>query len=323
MHLQKNLEGGVGLWLGCCGAPAFWSGRESAFAEKMEEFKERWENWGRPRLIAACSTCYRMFRDHLPEMETVFLWPVMEEAGLPKIAWQPESPLAVHDPCTSRGEDDIQESIRRILSGSGVEVEELKFSREKTECCGFGGLMQSANQEVAKKVVAKRSAESDRDYLAYCAMCRDNLAGVGKRIVHLLDLFFPPDKGDDPAARVRPGWSERQENRARLKQRLLKEIWGEDFGIMEEHKNIKLIIPPAIEQRLDERRILHDDLQKVIHQAEKTGDRFRHPETGVYKACFKPFKATFWVEYTPVGDAFEIHNAYAHRMEIHKGSGHE
>jgi hypothetical protein len=110
--------------------------------------------------------------------------------------------------------------------------------------------------------------------------------------------------------------SERQENRARLKERLLKQIWGEGFGKMEPHQKIKLRMDPEIRDRLDQRRILDEDVQKVIHHAEATGDRLFHPQTGRYKASHKPYKTTFWIEYTPGGDAYEIHNAYAHRMEV-------
>ena len=53
--------------------------------------------------------------------------------------------------------------------------------------------MQNANPDLARDVVARRAELSHHDYLAYCAMCRDNLARVGKRTMHLLDLFFPFD----------------------------------------------------------------------------------------------------------------------------------
>jgi hypothetical protein len=138
---------------------------------------------------------------------------------------------------------------------------------------------------------------------------------VGKRVIHMLDLFFPSGR-DDPAARPRIGWSERQENRARLKERLLEEIWGEGLEKMEPHQGIELRMDPEVRERLDQRRILDEDIQKVIHHAEATGNRLFHPQTGRYKASFRPYKTTFWIEYTPRGGGYDIHNAYAHRMEV-------
>jgi xanthine dehydrogenase iron-sulfur cluster and FAD-binding subunit A len=35
-HLRKTLTGGVGLALGCCGAPAHWSGKEDQFKIHLE-----------------------------------------------------------------------------------------------------------------------------------------------------------------------------------------------------------------------------------------------------------------------------------------------
>lgn len=322
-HLCSVLSDGVGLMLGCCGAPAFWSGRQKMFDREMASWRDKWEEWGRPEIITACSTCFRTFKDHWPEANPVSLWQVFDETDCPPEAWRPQNPVALHDPCTTRHEPGIQDSVRRMLDRLNIPLEELELSRDKTECCGFGGLMQNANPDMAKEVIRRRSEESGLDYMAYCAMCRDSLAGVGKRAMHLLDLFFPLEGESDPAARKRPGWSQRQENRARLKTRLIKEIWQEDFGFMEEHQTIRLILSSEVQTLLDERRILVEDLQKTVLQAEKTGQRFRHPGTGRYKASFKPYKATFWIEYTPRENGFEIHNAYAHRMEVVKGVNRE
>jgi glutamate synthase (NADPH/NADH) small chain len=320
-HLRKIITSGVGLMLGCCGAPAHWAGQAERFQQELKNWRTAWDEMNRPRIITACSTCYRMFKDYLPEIQGVSLWQVLVENGPPEESSQPDGPIVVHDPCTTRHEPEIQQYVRRLLDLFGVRVDELALSLEKTECCGFGGLMQNANPELAKDVVARRAELSNHDYLAYCSMCRDNLARVGKRTMHLLDIFFPFEGVADPASRPRPGWSERQENRARLKESVLKSIWKEDVPGMQEHQTVKLIMTPEISTLLDERRILTEDVQKVIHHAEKSGQRLLHPETGHYKASFKPFKATFWVEYSPTGDGFTIHNAYTHRMEVVGGNG--
>ena len=115
-----------------------------------------------------------------------------------------------------------------------------------------------------------------------------------------------------------PGWSLRQENRARLKDRFLTEVWKEKVLEMEEHRKIKLCVSPEVDKILDARRILLEDIQKVVMHAERTGEKFQNPGTGRFKASFKPYKATFWVEYAPADDGFEIFNAYSHRMEVKK-----
>jgi len=162
-----------------------------------------------------------------------------------------------------------------------------------------------------------RARRSEEDYLAYCAMCRDRLASAGKRVLHLLDLLFPDRQVPDPAVRKDPGWSQRQENRWRLKERLLKELWSEEEPPKRTgYGEIRLQIRPEVRRLLEERRILDEDLQRVIHHAESSGEKFRHPGTGRLKASFKPRKVTFWVEYERCAEGFVIHNAYSHRMEV-------
>jgi hypothetical protein len=249
------------------------------------------------------------------------LWKTLEQIGLPQTEGHPVvTPLTIHDPCTTRREPQMQQSIRKLIGLLNRPVEELRLSREKTECCGFGGLMQDANPALAREVVARRAKESELDYVTYCAVCRDNLAAAGKRTLHLLDLIFPEPAEKDPASRKRPGWSQRQENRARLKDKLLNELWGEEGAKMEDHRKIVLHMAPEVPALLEERRILVEDLQKVIHHAETTGAKLVHPKTGHFKASFKPYKVTFWVEYSPSGDGYIVHNAYSHRMEVSGGT---
>jgi hypothetical protein len=70
---------------------------------------------------------------------------------------------------------------------------------------------------------------------------------------------------------------------------------------------------------MEERRILREDVQKVIEHAEKTGAKLFNPETGRSLASFRPAQVTYWVEYNPEGDGFRVHNAYYHRIEIVEG----
>ncbi len=83
-----------------------------------------------------------------------------------------------------------------------------------------------------------------------------------------------------------------------------------------EYESIRLIISDALHERLDGRLILVEDIQRVIAHAEKTGRKFVNRETGHWLASLKPTVVTYWVEYSPQGDAFILHNAYSHRMSI-------
>jgi glutamate synthase (NADPH) small chain len=317
-YLTKRLDGGVGLMLRCCGAPADWAGRDDLLQDAVADLKATHREMGNPTVLLACSSCYSVFKKHLPDVEIVSLWQKMDELGLPsdsKAKSTDNLVVSVHDPCTTRYESDIHDSARNIITQLGYTIEELPMSREKTECCSFGGLMWFANRELAQDVIRRRISESNADYVTYCAMCRDFFASQGKRTLHILDLMF----GDDIqtlAERDNPGYSLRHENRARLKRKLLQELWGEEMPDREEYEAIVLEIAPDVAELMEDRLILIEDVQRVIGTAEKTGRRLLNPDTGHFLAHYRPTAVTYWVEYSPKGEAFVIHNAYSHRMEI-------
>jgi Fe-S oxidoreductase len=315
-HLRSTLTGGVGLMLNCCAAPAHWAGRREGVARQADHIKAQWTALGKPRMILACSTCMQVFKEHLSIIPTITLWSVLEVHPVPGATMEIKGPLAVHDPCTTRFEKKMRSVVRRLIARCGVTIEELALGGENTQCCGFGGLMHNANPELARAAIRTRARRSPWDYITYCAMCRDILAAAGKRAVHLLDLLFPDLQHSDPALRPRPDWSQRQENRSRLKAGLLEKTWNEGTQHHSTRETIHLEISGDVARRLDRRRILTDDLRHVILHAEASGEKFFHPPSGRIKAGYAPYKVTFWVEYTPTAHGYRVHNAYAHRMEV-------
>ncbi len=317
-YLRQTLSGGVGLILGCCSAPAYWAGREELFQTEFSLFHKNWTLLGRPRLILACSSCFQMTAVHLPEAVTVSLPQLLETGGVPPNPdpLPPKHRLAIHDPCATRNQPEIRKSVRRLLKRMRVDIVELHTEERLVECCGFGGLMQNANPNLAKTVVNRLAEKSPADYVTYCAVCRDNVAATGKRVCHLLDLVFPDPERPDPLSRPRTGWSQRRENRSRLKDRLLREWWQERASPMKTSSRIRLIVPPEVEQVLENRRILKSDIEAVIAHVQAGGECLTHPHTGRFMATHQPFTVTFWVEYSMSQGEYLIHNAYCHRMEV-------
>lgn len=86
------------------------------------------------------------------------------------------------------------------------------------------------------------------------------------------------------------------------------------------YESIRLVIAPQVQKLLDARLILIEDIQQVIEYAERTGKKLRNKPSGHFLAHYKPTAVTYWVEYLPHGDAFEVYNAYSHRMEIEGGT---
>lgn len=314
--LRDSQEKPVGLMLGCCGAPAHWAGRPRRFAEVLDQLRAHWTDLGLPRVVTACSTCQAMFTEHLPEMESASLWEFALEQGLESESRSLGQPLPLHDPCTTREQPGIRRAVRALLRDMGQEIEELPTGDELTECCGYGGLLMNANPPLARDVAARRAAQAQGDYLAYCAMCREALAATGKRVLHLLDLLFPPlDKDADPAALPAVTLSQRRENREALRRELLSTLWQQDAGEPEPHQTLKLRISPEVLQLMESRHILREDAQRVIHAAEASNKKFVNPDSGRCLACHRPSRVTYWVEYSPLeNEVFAVHNAWSHRM---------
>ena len=314
--LTRKLSEGVGFMSRCCGAPADWSGRVGLFESTVEDFLASWRKLGSPRLILACPTCYEIFKTHLPDVPIVSLWETLDSLGLPEtFDVRKREVIAVHDACATRHERAIQGSVRNILRRLGYEIEELPLSQGKTECCGYGGLMFFANPELAKRAIRRRCEESPQDYLAYCSMCRDYFAFAGKRAIHLLDLLFGKNT-DEAALRKGPVYSQRRENRVRLKNSMLRDLWAETVTEAQGFEAIRLNIPDEVQQLMEERLILVEDLQRVIDAAERTGYKLLNRDNDHFFAHYKPASVTYWAEYSPSADGFVIHNAYSHRMEI-------
>lgn len=330
--------------LRCCGIPAHWAGQEEAFRQATAAFAAQWQRLGRPRVIAACAGCLTVlrlpqFQAAAPGLEAVSLWEVLAQTPLPSGGSRPPlpvGPLALHDPCTARDDAAFRTAARAVAASLGVAVVELPLSGERTECCGFGGLMAQVNAPLSRSVAARRAGESPLDYLACCAMCRDRLVAAGKRTWHLLDLVFPgPDSAASPAGdcagdcvsaaatRPGPGYSARLEARAALKARLLRQVWGEEPAPQAEA--LQLCISPEVAARLEERRILVSDLRQTLDSALATGRFLLDAGSNRLLASARPRRVTFWVEFAPEsvaeGEGWRILNAWSHRMIVPGAGG--
>ncbi|WP_419786650.1 pyridine nucleotide-disulfide oxidoreductase/dicluster-binding protein [Pseudodesulfovibrio sp.] len=309
--------GDVGLMLQCCGAPAQWAGRDAMVEESADELRARWEELGSPRIIAACPTCMKQLAESLPGAEIVSHWSVLRSLGLPEGAAGNKS-LAINDPCAARHAPALRDDVRNLLDELSVDAAEPHFTGETTPCCGFGGLLSEANPELGLTVARERAASMDRDWVTYCVMCRDMMARAGGRALHLYDLLYP--RAEDPAGRAAPGYSERRENRVRLREQLLREVWGEAADhAAEPYENVRVVFTDAAEQVMETRRILVTDVQKVLLQAEGSGKHLIREENGHRVASFRPAVVTYWVEYEPAEDGYLVYNAWSHRMRIKGG----
>lgn len=307
-----EIEPRTGIWLDCCAAPAHWAGRREAFASILSEMEKMWDGMGRPRVLTACSTCLKMFREHLPAFGAVSVWSLLAENGVRATA--SAASLALSDPCTSRHDARTRDDVRALLADQPLA--KLPMSGELTECCGFGGLMDNANPALARQVALARVGQSEADFLTYCAMCREQLARTGKPVLHILDLLFPDTAR--PAQEPPAGISARRVSRRRLKDELLARH-GLDRGPREPWEDVRLVVSGEAAAMLEERRILEDDVRRVLFAASRGGRVLRHGGDGRLIAASRLGEVTFWVEYREGEEGHEILKAWSHRMRIAGG----
>lgn len=316
-YLTQKLEGGTGLMFGCCGAPASWAGRKELFDINIEKLKKDLEGVGSPKVIVGCSTCYDIFKKHLSGFEVVSIWEIYTRHGLPegKADSCRGKKIALSDACTSRHHELLQESAREVLRMLGVEIEELEFSRNKTKCCGYGGLTLYADKSMAKEFIKERISESELDYAAYCFMCRDLFKTGGKRVFHIFDFICGKDL-EESVLKPGPTISERQQNRKLLKNRMLNIVWKDSVKLQRSEPGFDLNLSGEVTAKLEDRLILLKDIEAVLKHAKETGKQFVNPENGHCLSSFSQHNVTYWVEYLSTVEGYDVFNAYSHRMEI-------
>ncbi len=302
---------GTALLLNCCGAPAEWAGDEGLHAEVMLGLRQELADLGNPTVIFACPTCRQMFRKHLPEVQGVFLYELFQQWGFAIPRNGNGELVAVFDPCASRDDPTLQQTIRQMVSSSGFQQNPLPLEGQLAACCSWGGHVSIANPTYAREVVNARISQDEAPFVAYCANCRDIFAHDQKPVYHILDILLELND----ARRIPPTLTRRRQNRVRLKQQVLQEFWKEERMQPEPH-SIRLLISPALRQKLNDDLILETDVEAVIEHCESTGRKLLLPATGHFSGHLQLGKTTFWVEYAPVEDGYECFSAYCHRMSI-------
>jgi len=84
----------------------------------------------------------------------------------------------------------------------------------------------------------------------------------------------------------------------------------------EAHGEVVLVKDERVMALLEERHILDEDVRQVISNAEATGEKLYQPGSERYLAKLKTANATFYVEYSPSVNGYQVHTAYFHRSEI-------
>jgi NADPH-dependent glutamate synthase beta subunit-like oxidoreductase len=217
-YLREKLPG-TGIVLGCCGRQTLCLGDRSGFESVINKALKAFESLETSEIIIACPECYATFKEYGGDLTLTFITDALLKAGLPQSTKGDSRIFSLHDSCATRWEKEMQESVRSLIRKLGFGIEEMGYCREKTRCCGMGGMIAFANPKLAGRFTKMRAEEAKYDLLTYCASCREALSNY-RPALHILDLIFNPEweksKGLPPMS-----GKVRRENQTKLKAMLL------------------------------------------------------------------------------------------------------
>ena len=300
---------GAGVYTGCCGAPAYWAGDKVRFNKNLETIRATWRELGEPTFIFACATCKSIFKTALPEIKQVSLYEMLanDMDSAPDRLYDSAS---VFDPCNSRGETDMENAVRALVGKSGAQLFELD---DKNRCCGYGGHIREANPKLYDTVTDARTALGQMPYIVYCANCKEVFVSHGKECAHILDMVFKVPQSKNPAIH------EKRQNALTVKKELMKKRLNEDFEpIKHDWDGIELVVADDLLAAIDKKLISIIDIKEAVWLAETSGDKFIDEQSGTCLCSMEKPVLTYWVNYKKTGGAFEVLNAYYHRMKFSK-----
>lgn len=223
--LQRKLPG-TGAVQKCCGLPTKNMGQEELFEKRFASLQKDLDDMGVEELIVACQNCKKTIETY-GTVRTRSLWEVLPEIGIPEECRgkgeDTGTVFTIHDSCPTRDDKAIHDGIRWLMNELGYEVVEAEDSREKTRCCGAGGMAGYVNPEARDRAVRQRLDTLPADNIVvYCGTCRSTLALGGGRVWHILDLLFGPPvfPGDEPPANVLASTASAWKNRYQCKHAL-------------------------------------------------------------------------------------------------------
>lgn len=193
----------IGIALGCCGGPSVLIGKTDYANQISEQLEKDIKNLGASEIIVACPYCYKRLSEKFTDIKLVSLYKVLFETGA-KFPEKGNNAYTIHDPCSARGQSEIQDAARALISKAGYTIDEHAHARDNTHCCGMGGMVFLANPDVGAAKTERTIRESSHDLVTYCATCRDIFSGQGKNCVHLLDLLFSKNPAEQAAKAPNP-----------------------------------------------------------------------------------------------------------------------
>jgi len=188
----------------CCGYPLHIAGMGDHMAEFAQHNVQKARAVGVKKVVFTCPSCYYAWAHLYPEFVDVsgiqlqhaseYLAELLAGG---EIALGPmDEVVTYHDPCDLGRKSGVYDAPREVLARiPGLEFREMSANRENALCCGGGGDVEVADQEVTIGVAGKRLAQVQdtgaKYVLSACQQCKRTLqegARLNKIRVRAMDL---------------------------------------------------------------------------------------------------------------------------------------
>jgi uncharacterized membrane protein YdjX (TVP38/TMEM64 family)/Fe-S oxidoreductase len=191
----------LGIVLDCCMKPSHDLGREEYFNAMFAEMRGYLAAQGVGRVIVACPNCYKMFARHGTGLSTKSIYEILAEDCGDGAGQAAGATVTVHDPCAVRFDEEIHQSVRKLIRSKRRAVDEMDHAGSRTLCCGEGGAVSALAPDLAAAWGKRRLDETaGRKTVTYCAGCANMLSRLTPT-AHVLDILWEDEPG--PAGRAK------------------------------------------------------------------------------------------------------------------------
>lgn len=188
MHIAGIEFGILGQKEKCCGSTPLRIGDYSTFEAQALANIQTFEELGVERVVFSCSGCFKTMNQDYPEVKK-FSWKanhlvqfLLELIEDKKLVPQYEVPVKItyHDPCHLGRHNKLYDEPREILKRiPGVELIEMKRSREFSRCCGAGGGIKAGFPAINNALTDARIMDAEEtgaeELVTACPFCYQSL----------------------------------------------------------------------------------------------------------------------------------------------------
>ncbi len=183
----------------CCGSTAKRLGQVKLFEKLRAQNEKVLRSTGAKKIVTACSGCYKTLKQDYPGLDadirivhsTEYLSDLIRGGRLS--LKRAHVRVTYHDPCHLGRHSGIYDAPREILRAiPGIELVEMKTSRELSRCCGGGAGVKTAYPDISQEAALKRIQEAEETgakvLITTCPFCLQTLRAAAESASSRLEV---------------------------------------------------------------------------------------------------------------------------------------